>query len=257
VISPTESHLDKPLVSFLVIATRGYTKYANDLINSISSHVLTGKQIEIIVFTDNLDAIANVERENLFLKRIQIPDLGWPDATLLRYQIFDENKSSITGQIIVYLDADTIIKAPITEHLLSVESWENGIALVRHPGYFNRNFLFAFLMRLRAGPFENRRKSQAYVPFVRRRKYVCGGVWMGLRDPLLKMISQLRRQVELDQSIDIIAKHHDESHLNAWRVRNKATLLQPVWAFAPGYKNLKHLKPIIEVVHKPSDWIKD
>jgi hypothetical protein len=257
VTSSSNTEDNSPILSILVIATKGYINYANDLIDSVSKNMLIAKHIEVIIFCDKPDAVKKVQRPDLVVKCIEIPALGWPDATLLRYKIFYDHREQMTGKIVMYLDADTLVVAPITEEILSCTDWLGGVALVQHPGYFKRNIFWRLLIKSAIGPWENRKNSHAFVPLHQRKNYVCGGVWMGFNREIIDLCRDLSQKVDQDQLNQIVAKHHDESHLNSWKNNHAVSLLTPRWAFARHYRNLSGIDPLIEVVHKPEDWVKE
>lgn len=242
-----------PLISVLVIATNRYVEFLPELIESIGKHLVPGSNIELVVFTDQVDFINNnalsYNRMNLVIQ--EIPAYGWPDATLLRYQVFEQYWGVISGEIVMYLDADTRLVRDIPESDFKFNAWKNGVALVQHPGYFGRNLLFMLLMRkTKRGPWESSALSTARVRKGKRKTYVCGGVWMGKNREIFGMVSHLAENVRIDLSKNVIAKWHDESHINNWFVENGATALDPSWAFSDIYPDLKKLNPRIEVITK-------
>jgi glycosyltransferase involved in cell wall biosynthesis len=168
-----------------------------------------------------------------------------------------EHWEHVTGEIVMYLDADTQIVSPLNFaelFELSSASSSNGVTPVFHPGYFKRSRLRNAIIRTRLGPWENRKHSTAYVPFRSRRNYVCGGVIWGLRELFLQMCVNIKANINLDLEHNIVAKHNDESHLNHWFVSHPTLAATPEWAYASGYKNLACLMPRIEVIHKPATF---
>lgn len=243
---------NKLQLSIAVIATNRYVEFLPDLLKSIDRFVLQGQEVEAVVFTNELDY---VEKISLDLKRIKIrivaiAPYSWPDASLLRYKIFEEHQDLLLGKHIMYMDADTVVVQSISLDMLdnALSSYE--VALVQHPGYFNRSLFVRWVLKTKFGPWETNRASAAFVRFSQRNKYVCGGVWFGTRKAIIPLVAYLSNSVAQDQKQNLVAKWHDESHLNMWLVKNHANLLEPRWAFAPGYKNLKALTPLIEVIEK-------
>ena len=249
------------IVSVFVIATNAYTNYAMRLITSAQLNIGPDTKFQFLVLTDQIHLVrdANLGSEHVEIQAFQIPSYGWPEATLLRFHLMLEHWKHIKGNIVVYLDADTEIAAPL--QFSEFNGWcraphSNGISLVLHPGYFNRSILFNFINRSRFGPWEHRRTSSAFVPFRFRKQYVCGGVFWGVRDSFKQLCITLKNQIDSDISRGVLAKHNDESHLNSWFYRNRTSAASPVWAYASGYKNLKGLSPKIHVIHKPSSFVR-
>lgn len=244
-------------LTILVIATRNYISFAQNLIASIEANIGENCNCQILMFTDQPDEFNPMDLRHHSLEVIRIPSLGWPYATLLRYSIFRRHFSLIKGEFVMYLDADTEVSRPIQLGEISSAIASNSIALVLHPGYFGVNRSFYKLITLRLGPWETRKVSTAFVQRSARKQYVCGGVWMGSREGVRKLVSELANHVDIDNSNGLIAKWHDESHLNFWFSKNMCSVLDPSWAFSELYSEKlgKHkIKPIIRVIDKPSTW---
>lgn len=240
--------------TILLVATNNYVDYAHGLISSIHKNLFTESQGQVLIFTDQPDLFINSGSSRVELQTIEIPSYGWPEATLLRYQFFENYWSSVKGQIVMYIDVDTFIASEVQIYDAFPSLTESSIAMVRHPGFMRVSLWEALVARGPNGTWETNPQSTAFVNLFKRRTYVAGGVWLGNKDAIYKMIVNLRQNVEDDLSKDFIAKWHDESHLNYWAANNKVRYLSPAWAYAPGYKNMKSLEPIIELVHKPQHF---
>ena len=173
------------------------------------------------------------------------------------------------NEILVYIDADMLIKEDLVSNILDLELHET-ICLVRHPGYwrepglranFRRSINFPILvtkdavMKLRIGglgAWERNKDSLAYVPRLRRHKYFCGGLWFGTSAQIVSMTSRLAQAVSEDLKRNIIATWHDESHLNRWATDNRFQELPPSYCFDPTYPHLRGLPEIVRAVQKLS-----
>ena len=246
-------------LTILIIATRKYISFAQSLIASIEANIGGTCNCQILIFTDQPDQFNTMDLRHHSLEIISIPSLGWPYATLLRYSIFRRYFSLIQGEFVMYLDADTEVARPIQLAEISSAIGVNNVALVLHPGYFGVNRSFYKLFTLRLGPWETRKISTAYVQRSARKQYVCGGVWMGRKEGVRNLVSELANHVDIDNSNGLIAKWHDESHLNFWFSKNKCSVLDPSWAFSDMYSEKlgnHKIAPIIRVIDKPSTWKK-
>jgi hypothetical protein len=67
------------------------------------------------------------------------------------------------------------------------------------------------------------------------------------------LITQLEHNVKDDLDNGIIAKWHDESHLNAWAAKNDFRLANSAYCYDSTYQNIKHLESIITAVQKPQN----
>lgn len=232
-------------VGLLVIATGRYLDFAAQLLQDVDSVVARPESWVVNLFTDaSAQDVTHLERRHrVHVNALPVPELRWPEASLYRYELFTRAADTVVGDVLVYLDADLRIRQDFAAALRPQE-WRNGMAAVRHPGFYRRN-----QVRPR-GTWETNRASRAYVPAWRRRRYVCGGVWMGRREAVLEMSRELASRVHDDAAAGITARWHDESHWNWWTAHHPAHLLEPSWCWVPDYPWLSHLDPMIVAVDK-------
>lgn len=254
-------------LGILTVATNKYVEYWKNQALSISDANITGLDITLHVFTDDTKTVDSFsEKLNVRVISHEIPSLGWPDATLLRYRLISQFSETIHEDILMHLDADMLLHRAISaEELVSV--MKNGICLVRHPGYYrpqgmrlvslySQNFrtasmdLYLMIKKGGLGLWETRDSSAAFVPRNKRLTYVCGGTWWGYRDEILELSKELSSRIDRDLSVGQIAVWHDESHLNWWASVNNPGLADPSYCYAVGYPQLRDLTCIIEAVHK-------
>ena len=244
-----------------------YREYWFELIQSFKETCSDFGEINFYLLTD--DPISAREFANgigMQLTAFEIPSYGWPEATLFRYREILLQKDSFEEDILMYLDADMLVIKDFIPTLNS-KFWEEGIALVAHPGYWRPSGIELFryflkdpinlaidcihYMRTGAlGTWETRKNYSAFVPRQMRNTYVCGGTWMGIRLQFLAMVKNCSDSVNKDLDIGLIAKWHDESHLNKWFSENHATVLSPSYCFDPTYTNLRSLPEYIRAVRK-------
>lgn len=258
-----------PTFGIMSIATNVYLKYWMALATSLDQHVRSCAPLTLHLFTDQPDAAKEfaqtLERCSVVVHEIE--PLRWPEATLFRYKILSENLGAMPQDLLMYLDADTIVNADF-EHDLPQRIQDAGVLLVEQAGSwrpprFHRRVRFylyhpgAILQDLRKhlregglGTWETRPSSTAFVPRGERKEYVSGAVWMGTREGLGQMLSELASRVQQDWNNDIVAVWHDESHLNWWSSRYRPTLTDPRYYFFPGQRHLDELPNIIALVAK-------
>ena len=262
-----------PSIAILCIATNNYIYHAKKLYQSIMVHGHINMQVHFCIFTDRVDQVIDLFQplEKSRFHVFEIPAYGWPEATLLRYrEIYAKEESLRDFEYLLYLDADSIVKRDIFGMLENILQ-NNDIALVQHPGFWREsngrarikyylrhpgNFardLKTWLLVGGIGSWETRRESQAYVSRERRNNYYCGGTWFGRSCAVLELCKELAVAVDDDLKNGIIAKWHDESHLNAWASKRHFKKLDPSWCYAEGYSNLKNLSPLIVAVEKSED----
>lgn len=258
-------------VGIVTVATNRYVDYWARLATSTDQHLFTGHEVVLHVFTDRPDA---VERHRSSLGRVRvnpiaIAPLTWPEATLLRYEVFTEHHEHLTQDVLIHLDADMLVSRD-TGSELSPTTWIGGMALVRHPGYrrptsplrlelYSRHpgiaarDVYSELRFGGIGRWETRKESMAFVPRNLRSTYVCGGTWMGLREPFLNLCSELSERTRADLDAGLIAVWHDESHLNWYASQSATTILDSSYCYAVGLPGLRDLEAAIIAVDKSDD----
>ncbi len=256
-------------LAILTIATNRYTKFWIEMYKSYLLNHEPQIQTTFYVFTDQPEQLEKsvLQQENINVQIIEIPSLGWPDATLLRYEVYASYGHLFTENLLMHLDADMLFIRPM--NLESILPRNDEMTLVSHPGYWrpkavsrlefyckNLPYLFRdIFIRIvfgGLGTWETSKDSQAFVPIGLRRNYVCGGIWFGPRTKFLELCAGLARRVDCDLKQGIVAKWHDESHLNWWAAHNRYSLIVPSYCFDIRYPQLGGLQEIIRAVDKKS-----
>jgi hypothetical protein len=253
----------------LTVATNIYIDYWREMVTSFDKNCKPDENVVLHVFTNRLEEVQRIKSElkNVLVVGHEIPDYRWPEATLLRYQIFNNASEKFSEDVLMHLDADMLITSSPLEKIFNA-STVGQMCLVSHPGYWrpqrfhnrfnfywkNTTLLFSDIrMILRVGglgSWETDSLSAAYVPRRNRRNYVCGGTWFGQREVFLKLISELSRNVKKDLEREKVAVWHDESHLNSWSAQNSHQLLDPSLCFVATYPQLAGLTSMIAAVEK-------
>lgn len=258
------------MTSFGVVSIATGSEYWIHWSNQVKSFRETTSnfsQIQFYLLTDNpKEAVLLAKNLEMRLKVFKIPSYGWPEATLLRYREISKVKESLIEEVIIYLDADMLIRRDFFR-ILKPAHWLNGVALVAHPGYWRPRgvpkitFYFAnpqklfsdiynWIIKGGLGSWEKRKVSTAFVPRNKRETYVCGGTWMGLRMQFFKMVEECEKSVDLDLENNLVAIWHDESYLNKWKSKNPTSILNPSFCFDPTYPQLRNLPEYIRAVQK-------
>jgi histo-blood group ABO system transferase len=255
-------------VGVVTVATNRYLDYWLDMALSAERHLFIGHEVVMHVFTDRVAQVNSMKSQfsRISIHAVQVEELVWPEATLLRYEIFDAHREFLKQDVLMHLDADMAL---VDDVGLEFEpgDWPGGIALVLHPGFRRPNgssLLALYKRRPRiliqdlvaktrfgaVGSWETNPSSRAFVSRNLRQRYFCGGTWMGLRDPFLLMIHELAERVRKDLDEGTIATWHDESHLNWFASKNKSAILGSEYCYAPNFPNLADLQPRIIAVEK-------
>lgn len=238
-------------VGLLVIATGRYLDFARRLAEDIELHSSDGRAVVMNLMTDRVDeAAAWAERvDRMRINPLPLPELRWPEASLLRYEIMQRHWTDIEGDDLVYLDADLRVEKSFLPALDRLGG--EPLLGVRHPGYYERGW------RGPRGTWETRRQSTAFVPRRKRKAYVCGGVWMGTREGVGDLSRELQQRVARDQANGITAVWHDESHWNWFTAEHGVPALSPAYCYVPDYAWLRGIDPVIVAVDKGPDFLRE
>ena len=223
----------------------------------VIAHVLTDQIKEAELFAKELQKIRVVAHE--------IEPYSWPEATLFRYRLMNNIADEVNSDLVMHLDADMLVIQDFLKALPN--NFKNGIALVRHPGYYrplgvkkiafylkNKHYIRQDLEAIRTlggiGDWETSRDSFSFVPRAKRHKYVCGGTWFGFRVEFFNMVEELAILERMDTDNGVLPKWHDESILNSWASTHETTTLPPSFCFDPKYPQLCNLDELIRAVDK-------
>ncbi len=257
-----------PSIGVMTVATNIYFDYWQKMVESADEQSTSSDQITFFVFTEQIQKIEAFSKtlKNVKVFGFKVAPYGWPDATLLRYQIFINQYSNMKTDVLMHLDADMIFASNPWENIRRLVA-NNQICLIQHPGFWRCNglsrvsfyFMHPFTMykdlRMKInlggiGAWETRPQSVAFVPRKLRRQYFCGGTWFGPRQAIVEMLKELSNQVSEDKKSAVIAKWHDESYLNKWAAQVTINTFSPELCFDETYPQLKKLTPSIIAVRK-------
>lgn len=256
------------VIGVMSVATNHYLEYWKDLVLSADRVTKYSDQVVFYVFTEETSGISLFadQLKNVHVKAFEIPAYGWPEATLLRYEIFEKNLEDLKADFLVHLDADTLLVANPWDRIKK-NLTQHDVCLVEHPGFWRPNFsrriqfyiknphqlLVDVFLRLRhggRGTWEVNKYSEAHVKRSLRETYFCGGVWFGTKAAIGHLLETLAKRVRTDLDNDVIAKWHDESHLNKWAIDNFHASDNPELCFDETYIHLSALDPFIVAVRK-------
>lgn len=156
----------------LLIATNKYVDCATELLVSIEEKLFPKSTGHVIVFTDQPGLFSKTGSGRVVVTAVEIPSYGWPEATLLRYQIFEDNWNLVEGTYVMYLDVDTVVASVVELDDVFDDETGDDLAFVRHSGYYKTSLYSALISRSPIGPWETRRMSTAHVPLHRRTRRV-------------------------------------------------------------------------------------
>ena len=202
-----------PTIAILYIATGRYVVYWEEFYKTAQKHFLPDCTRKFILFTDRPTEIqcgADVEI-------VPIEHLGWPYITLLRYRVFLQHRHLWNdADYVFFLNANDRFLHRITRWILPDDTNGGLVAAVhrgsekKHPDRYS---------------YERRAESRACIPLGQGSHYFAGGFNGGTSAAYEKMCTTINEWIEDDLSRDIIARWHDESHLNRYLVDSPVKVL--------------------------------
>lgn len=186
-------------VCITAISTNKYNSFFNKFYESIKKYFLLNTNKTFLLFSDIDLAIHND------IKCYKIQHERWPFITLKRFHFI----SSIINEIckydyFIYIDIDMYVVKNITENDFFCHN--KGLFGVQHPAYNSSN-----------GTYETNPKSTAFLDKNDiKNTYYQGCFWGGKIENIIKMVTTLKNNIDIDLSNNIIARWHDESHLNKY-----------------------------------------
>ena len=201
-------------ICILTIATSKYIQFVERLLDNVEENFLNGHEIKCLLFTDHeVETSDNV-------KVSQIGHKPWPEPALKKYNYINSESEYLKDFDYLYLfDADVGIVDTVGEEVLQ------DLVGVLHP--------YKFFEDKKVYPYEKRKQSTAYVADQNHNKYYAAAFVGGKSENFLQMAKIISERVEEDERNSIIAKWHDESHLNKYFNENPPTDLSPSYMF-PG-----------------------
>lgn len=201
----------------MLIATRKYKQFVPDMVRYLDRHFLPKHEIAITVFADELMQFQTTKRVQMVWTRIG--KLGWPYATLYRYEIFSKFTEYLKKfSHLYYLDVDMALEDDVNDEFLV-----DGLIAVRHPGCYASD---------RWGSPNNPQRSTSWFPEDKRKHYYCGGVQGGKSEHYIEAINILAKRIKEDESKNVMAEWHDETHWNWYTNFHKPEL---VTELSPAY----------------------
>ena len=180
-----------------------YVRYAEEMLASAEKYFFTDGRAEV-------DLVMLAGRE------------GWPAATMERYHVLVENAERFSAATHVFhIDADMLFVAPVGAEIVAP------LVGTTHPGFVGRR-----------GTYEERPESAAFLAPDEGSVYYCGGFAGGERAEFLQLATTIRAQVDRDAERGIVARWHDESHLNRYLVDRPPSLtLSPSYCYPASPRN--------------------
>lgn len=191
-------------VAILYICTGRYNQFFPAFYDSINKYFLPLEKKHFFVWTDNINLDKGRENISIYSKKCE----GFPYDSLFRFEMFLQAENELMKYDYIYFfNANSEIKQTIGEEILPDES---GLVMGVWPGKREKQHPMFY-------PYERNKNSLAYVaPYGKNYTYFMGGINGGTSSAYIKMIRTLSNNIRIDYNNGIIAKVHDESHINAY-----------------------------------------
>jgi histo-blood group ABO system transferase len=200
-------------VGLLIMATGKYTTFLPALCASADKYFLPNHERTYFIFTDGHVP----ESDNIV--RIEQKRLGWPYDTMMRFKVYRDAAHHFADcDYLFACDADMLFVNTFGQEILGER------VATRHPGYCMPHQLH--------DDYETNPQSRACIAPGQGSYYFAGGFYGGSTQEFLAMACTCVENIELDLAHGIIAKWHDESHLNRYFLDNPPTvILSPSYCF--------------------------
>ena len=199
-------------ICIITVATNRYIQFVGRLLDDIEENFLNGHDIKCLLFTDqDVETSDNIKVSNIEHK-------VWPEPALKKYNYISSESEYLKNFDYLYLfDSDVGIVDSVGEEVL------RDLVGVLHP--------YKIFEQKQTYPYEKRKESTAYISDDMHDKYYAAAFVGGKSDNFLKMAKTISKRVSADEKNNIIAKWHDESHLNKYFNENPPTALSPSYMF--------------------------
>lgn len=214
-------------IGILYICTGKYSIFWKDFYLSCEKYFIPNIRKEYFVFTDaaEIEFSSSSRHIHVFHQK----NLGWPQNTLMRYEIFLSQQQDIAKtDYVFFFNANTLFMREISDaDFLPAPAAGEALVAARHPYYYKKkNDKF---------PYERRENSRAYIPYGIGQQYVQGSINGGLSEHFLAAAKVMNENIVADQALGLVALWHDESHWNKYVLsRNDVKILPPSYVYPEG-----------------------
>lgn len=213
-------------IGILYICTGPYVLFWEDFYKSFEKNFLPNTEKKYYVFTDSdKEGVYASDEKNVNV--IKIDNLPWPLITLLRFNTFLKIEEQLKKcDYLMFSNANIICNNTINESEFLPQLNEQ-LFVTCHPGYYGKKKI--------CFPYDRNKKCLAYIPWNCGKVYVIGAMFGGTSKAFLEMTHELNYKINEDLKKNIIAKWHDESHLNRYIVgREDVKILEPEYCYPYG-----------------------
>ncbi|MBQ3584025.1 MAG: glycosyl transferase family 6 [Lachnospiraceae bacterium] len=212
-------------IGILYICTGKYDVFWEDFYISFENYFLPNTEKHYFVFTDATYLYDEGKNPRIHKKMIGFEP--WPLPTLLKYRTFLTFESELAEMDYLYQsNANIICNETITEEEFLPR--EKDLFFNIHPGYMKRKPVDY--------PYDRNPASLAYVPYNKGKIYVFGAMNGGKSAAFIRMMKEVEARIEMDLKKGVIARWHDESHVNHYvATHTNYSIHSPAYCYPVGF----------------------
>lgn len=231
----------EPKVAILYIATGRYIVFWDQFYRSMEEKFLPEFKKHYFIFTNHTD-MKFPQNVTVIYRRVH----GFPGDTIDRFDMFLSIKDKLKKYKYTYfLNANAFVTKLVRNEILPTPS--QGITVTWHPEYYREKKRETF-------PYDTNPNSTAYIPSYKGKYYVQGSFNGGITEDYLKMAEVLADEVKENKKRNVMARWHDESHLNHYILDKNPLVLPPSYTWANfDYTLLNIVKDEIRIKMRDKD----
>lgn len=206
-------------IAILYICTGKYNQFFKGFYESAMKFFLPEHEKHLFVWTDD-DHIANdLNNVTVIHKECQ----GFPLDSLFRFEMFLDVEKELAGyDYIFFIQSNAQFLQVVGEEILPDDS---GLSIGIWGGVMLKRPACLY-------PYERNKKSLAYVaPYGKNYIYYMAGINGGRPQEYLDMVKTLASNIRDDYGRNIIARVHDQSHINAYLRNHPCKIITPEYCW--------------------------
>jgi len=209
----------------LCVVVGKYTIFWDRFYDSARAHLLKDHDKDFFVFTDQPDFFAPYIADDPHIHVQPIANEGWPDVVLNCCHYFLLQESALAQRdYLLFLNINLVFNTDIGDEILPPQGLD--LTMTQHPGFFDKS--------PDEFTYERRPDSAAYIPYGAGRYYFSGAFSGGRSGAYLDLCRDLAARIDRDREKGIVARWHDESHLNAYMLHRQCHILSPSYLYPEG-----------------------
>lgn len=191
-------------VAILCICTGPYATFWNMFFESFEHNFLPSTEKHYYIFSD-AEQLCKMDNERVHATYLE-PE-PWPLGTLLKYHRFLTIENELSKYEYIYqtnVNMKCIERVDERDFLPHKE--DKPLFFTQHFGFYRKKKYYY--------PYDRNKKSLAYIPYNQGKMYVYGAMNGGRAKEYILFMKELDNRIVEDLAHGVIAKWHDESHVN-------------------------------------------